>query len=192
MTTQVVQCQHQSCGAHTTLQYFKDYSESLMVLYQKVIPFYNATYAICVIKGLHAFADHAGGEPRFANQFALHCLDDIKRLTTTMLEEDFIKKNTELGVKLHFFLLLLKTQLSQLDPNTTSMAMRAMQEAKHANIIEVEKVLERFNAGRRTVMLQSSCKSVYILLPTALRHELAPAFEARSGLGHVGIIRVEE
>jgi len=135
----------------TTLQYFKDYSDSMLMLYKKVTPFYNSVYAIHVIEGLHAFAAHAGDEAKFADHFALHCLVDIKRLVQTMLEPEFVAnkfiKNIELGRKVHLFLLLLKTQLGQPPPTATYIVKQMMAE-KHKRVMDVDVLCEKFTGER--------------------------------------------
>ena len=95
-------------------------------------------------------------EQRFADLFALHCLEDIKRLVLTMKEKDFVHnkfcKNDELVQIVQNLLLQLKTMLGQAwhqkwcqhfiqcscvqVPATAPESVRAMNQEKHKNVME--------------------------------------------------------
>ena len=96
-------------------------------------------------------------DQRFANLFALHCLEDIKRLVMTMKEKDFVHnkfyKNDEMAQIVQNLLLQLKTMIGQAwhqkvvptlyiqcscvqVPPTAPESVRAMNQEKLKNIME--------------------------------------------------------
>jgi len=139
----------------TTLQYFKDYSDTLVQLYRRLTPSYNAIYAKRVINALTHFSAHSGDERHFADNFAMHCLEDIKRLVMTMQEEEFIRnkfqRNDELAEAIQNLLLRLQTQLGQAG-SSDGEAQRIINETKHQHVKEVELAIANFRSQRQGVL----------------------------------------